>query len=93
MKGQATVSDMIMRACKVAAAAWSAVSGQVAAKTGLWRVNAWAWDREARQLEELAAMMAGVSGLADNADLLRALGRLRERARNLRRRAREARPS
>jgi hypothetical protein len=78
---------------KVIAAAWTPMQKWIAAKAGLWRVSAWWWNREARQLEELAAMMAGVSGLADNADLLRALGRLQERAANLRRWALEERPS
>ena len=78
---------------KMIAAAWTPMQKWIAAKVGLWRVNAWAWNREARQLEELAAMMAGVSGLADNADLLRALGQLQERAATLRRWALEERPS
>jgi hypothetical protein len=74
-------------------AVWTPLQRWIAAKTGLWRVNAWQWNREARQLEELVAMMAGVSGLADNAELLRALGQMRERAANLRRWAQEERPS
>lgn len=78
---------------KKIAAVWTPACKWIAAKTGLWRVNVWWWNREARQLEELAAMMTGVSGLADNADLLRALGRLQEDAARYRRWALEERPS
>ena len=52
--------------------------------TGLWRLDAWLWNREARQLEDLAGETAGVT--PEGAALLR------QRAARLRRAARDARP-
>jgi hypothetical protein len=72
---------------QIADAVWNPMTTWIGAKTGLWRVNAWAWNREARQLEELAAEVAEADdSLADSAE------RLRARARNLRRWAQEAKP-
>jgi hypothetical protein len=72
---------------RLAAAVWTPMQRRIAAKTGLWRVNAWAWNREARQLDELADAMTAVSGLAGSTE------QLRTRAARLRQRAQEERPS
>jgi hypothetical protein len=64
---------------------WELVKTWIAAKTGLWRINAVVWNRQARRMDELAAEVS-VAGLADSAELLSA------RARRLRTMAREAKP-
>lgn len=70
---------------RIVGAAWYPVRNLIAAMTGLrrlnHRLNARAWNREARTLEALAAAIAEVGGLDAQAELVRA------RAANLRKRA------